>query len=134
MGSTEKHNDVMRGAARAALIALVVPVEGPLVEVELDGTLEQLQGLVGGRIEAIQIPEAIDPTGRSTGYLNEEGKNEGLPFNGRGTDFMLPGLFFGDFVAGTLVLCGFNPRRGVHAELPQTVVDRARLIESEAGL
>jgi hypothetical protein len=36
-----------------------VPVEGPLQVVELDGTLEQLQALVGGFIEAVPLPSFI---------------------------------------------------------------------------
>jgi Domain of unknown function (DUF3846) len=121
------------------MIALVIPVEGPLVEVELspreDGsTLAQLQELVGGYIEALPLPDFIEGADRATAYIDEEGKGIQEP-NMRATDFLVPGvgLFWGDYIAGPLVLCGFDPRRGVHAELPEGVLRRARLIEREAG-
>jgi hypothetical protein len=131
MGSRENHNDAM------GLKALVVPVDGPVFEVELDpdNTLGQLQGLVGGLIQALPLPDFIPDADRASVYVNEEGHVLGLEFNGRGTDYMVPGcgIFFGDYIAGPFVLCGFNPRTGKHAELPQSVISRARLIEEEAG-
>jgi Domain of unknown function (DUF3846) len=99
--------------------------------------LEQMQELVAGLIQALPIPEFIDPSGRSTAYVNEEGKMIGLEPNMRATDFMVPGvgLFWGDFIAGDFLLVGFDPRRGEHTtHLPQSVADRVRLIESESGV
>jgi hypothetical protein len=121
--------------------ALLIPVEGPIEEIELDGTLDQLQTLVGGYIEAVPLPGFLPSADAATAYVNEEGKF--LPttetylggFNGRATDFMVPGvgLFAGDFIAGPFLLCGFDPYKGEHAELPNDVIDRARLIEREAA-
>jgi hypothetical protein len=120
-----------------AMTALLIPVEGPVVEVELDGTLEQLQALVGGGcIQAVPIPEFADRTGQSTGYVNDEGKfRADLEPNMRATDFMVPGvgLLYGDYVAGPFLLCGFDPETGDQAELPPTVRARARHIEAEAA-
>lgn len=119
-------------------VALLIPVKGPLEFVELtedDGaSLDQLQSLVGGNIEAINLPEFIDGSGKTTAYVHEEGKYECEP-NMRATDFMVPGigLFPGDYVAGPFLLCGFDPTRGEHDELPADVIKRAKLIESEAG-
>jgi Domain of unknown function (DUF3846) len=116
---------------------LVIPVSGPVEEVILDGGLEQLQDLVEGMIEALPIPDFIDPSGRSGAYCNEEGHLVGLEFNGRATDFMVPGsgIFWGDYIAGPFLLVGFDPRTGEHtSHLPKSVVDRVRLIESEAGV
>ncbi len=127
-----------RGAAPdapdAPLTALLIPVDGPLQEVELDGSLDQLQALVGGNIEAVPLPDFIDGARRATAYIHEEGKFE-CPLNLRATDFMVPGsgLRWGDFIAGPFLLCGFNPEDGDHGPLPAAVARRARKIEREAG-
>jgi hypothetical protein len=119
--------------------ALVIRSEGPIEEIELvggDGQLKQLQELVGGYIQAIPLPDFVDRQGKATAYINEEGKFEpDCKPNMRATDFFVPGigLMYGDYIAGTLVLCGFDVSTGEHAELPQPVIDRARLIETEAG-
>jgi hypothetical protein len=121
--------------------ALVIPSEGPLFEVELkpndDGSsLKQLQELVGGYIQALPLPEFIPGSDHATAYVNEEGKfDPDCKPNMRATDFFVPGIgiFAGDYIAGACVLCGFDPEVGENRDVPQAVVDRARLIESEAG-
>ncbi len=115
--------------------ALLIPVEGPVQAVELDGSLEQLQTLVGGYIEALAVPEFICPDDGATAYVNEEGKfDPDCKPNMRATDFLVPGvgLMFGDWIAGPLLIAGFNPRRGEHRPLPAAVEKRVRLIEREA--
>ncbi|HEY7621727.1 MAG TPA: DUF3846 domain-containing protein [Solirubrobacteraceae bacterium] len=121
---------------------LVIPVAGPLEEVVLvpgdrfdGGTLGQLQELVDGMIEAVPLPGFISQADAATSYVNEEGKLLGLAPNMRATDFFVPGigLHFGDYIAGPLVLAGFDPHTGEHAELPAPVAARARLIEREAS-
>jgi Domain of unknown function (DUF3846) len=134
--SSSTHSDAIKAKpTRAKLIALVIPVEGPMEEIELDGSLKQLQTLVGGYIQALPLPAFADPDERATAYVHEEGKLIGLEPNMRATDFMVPGcgLFFCDYIAGPFVLCGFDPRTGNHRELPEPVIRRARLIESEAS-
>jgi hypothetical protein len=116
--------------------ALVIPVEGPVQTVELDGTLAQLQLLVGGLIQALPLPEFICPRDDATAYVNEDGKYApACTPNMRATDFLAPGvgLFWGDYVAGPMVVCGFDPRTGRHAPLPPGVEARVRLIDHEAG-
>lgn len=122
--------------------ALLIPVEGSLEEIELtvgdtDASLAQLQDLVGGGfVEAIPLPGFLDRSGRSAGYINEDGKyREDLKPNMRATDLLVPGigLFYGDYIAGPLLLCGFDPATGEHAELPANVTRLARLIEREAA-
>lgn len=119
------------------MIALVIPVEGPVEEITLEeSSLSQLQGIVGGYIQAIPLPGFIAGSEVATAYVNEEGKfDSACGPNMRATDFMVPGvgLMFGDHIAGSFILCGFNPATGDHAELPQAVIDRARLIEREAA-
>jgi hypothetical protein len=53
----------------------------------------------------------------------------------RATDVMVPGagLFWGDYIAGPLLLCGFDARTGEHVDLSEPVIARARLIEREAA-
>ena len=127
------------------MIALVIPVTGPIHEIEVGlpgvGDLRVLQVVIGGTIEALPLPAFIKDAGRATAYVHDEGKwacvnEDGSPqVNYRATDFMVPGIgiHFGDYIAGPFVLCGFNPADGEHDELPQSVIDRARLIESEAS-
>lgn len=117
---------------------LVIPVIAPLMEVELPlGTRSQLamlQELVGGNIEALPVPAQIDPAERTTVYLNEESKYECEP-NMRATDFMVPGvgIAWRDYIAGPLVICGFDPIRGVNTDVSEAMIRRARLIADEAG-
>jgi hypothetical protein len=126
-----------------SVVALVIPVAGPLVEVALrreegvgHSTLAHLQELVGGMIEAVDVPPFVAGGEDATCYLNEEGKLLGLEPNMRATDFLVPGvgLHWNDYVAGPLVLVGFDASTGEHRpSLPPGVVARARLIESEAA-
>lgn len=126
--------------ARRPFRVLLIPVTGPVEELSI-GTggdhyqLLQLQQLVGGWIEAVGIPEFVTDSERATAYINEEGKLEQLPFNGRATDLLVPGvgLFFGDYIAGPMVVCGMDIARGENADIPPGVEARIRLIESEAG-
>lgn len=117
--------------------ALVIPVDGPLQEFELveEDAFRQLQTLVDGLIEALPLPSFIGGWAWTTAYINEEGKLLKLPFNGRATDFMVPGigLFYGDYIAGPMVLCGFSPSTGMHIDLPDGPARRARMIADEAG-
>lgn len=118
--------------------AILIPVDGPIENVELDGSIQQLQTLVGGgNIEALSLPSFIPDADASTAYINEEGKyRPDLEANPRATDFMLPGvgLWANDYIAGPFLLVGFDPNSGEHTdELPQAVVNRARLIELEAA-
>lgn len=119
--------------------ALLIPVEGPIEEVELtpndDGSsLAQLQALVGGYIQALPMPDFIGDD--VTAYINEEGKFSGdTRPNMRATDFMVPGvgLMMGDYIAGPFVLCGFDAERGENTDIPARAVRRARVIEREAA-
>jgi hypothetical protein len=116
--------------------ALVIPVTGPLTDLEVPrtGSLEVLQQAVGGGlIQTLTLPDFIDPDALANGIVNEEGKIIGLPENRRATDFMVPGvgLFFGDYITGPFILIGF--RDGEWTDVPDRVAARARLIEQEAG-
>lgn len=131
---------------------IVIPAD-PTREVDFDvhapagPKLDWLQSLVGGMIESIPLKPAllggIGPSftrdaERTALYIHEEGKF--LPDcepNMRATDFMVPGvgIFFGDYVAGDLVITGFNPDTGdTGGDIPDSVVARAKLIAVEAGV
>jgi hypothetical protein len=118
---------------------LLIPVAGPVEELVLPGSdgdsLRTLQEAVGGFIEALPLPEFITGADGATCYINEEGKLEGLPFNGRATDFLVPGvgLFWGDAIVGPMVVVGFDPTSGEHRDIPPAVEARVRLIEREAN-
>ncbi len=122
-------------SAHRAHRALVIPVDGAVQAVELDGSLAQLQGLVGGLIEALAVPSFIPGADRATCYVGEESKFQECSPNMRATDFLVPGigLWAGDYVAGPMVVAGFRPGTGDHAELPASVEKRVRLIEREAA-
>lgn len=116
--------------------ALVIPVEGPLEMIELPtGTtnrLAQLQEIVEGCIQSLPLPPFLNRE-HGAAYINEDGKGR-LPFNPRATDFFVPGigLFFGDYIAGPLVLVGTGLEGETTSASPEAI-KRARLIESEAA-
>jgi hypothetical protein len=120
--------------------ALVVPAEGPIEQIRLrevaDSALAHLQELVGGDIEAVPLPDFITGYDATTAYINGEGKfNPDCKPNMRATDFFVPGvgLFYGDYIAGTMVLVGFDARTGKHRrKLPEGVTKRIHLIAREA--
>ena len=131
----------MSDTSNAIARAIVIPPEGPFRDIALEEHeglhLKHLQELVGGDIEALPLPPAFDRTARATCYINEEGKYaEGCAPNQRATDFLVPGigLFYGDYVAGTMVLVGFDPEAGEHLpDPPEDSVRRAKLVAKESG-
>lgn len=119
---------------------LVIPDDGsPVWEIQVGSSgkgLNALQEAVAGWIEAIGVPEFIDPNGRTTCYLNEEGKYmDHCKPNMRATDFLVPGvgLRWGDYIAGNMIVIGFNPRTGENEDIAPHVEQRIRLIEREAA-
>lgn len=108
-----KHIEAVR-----PLKAVVIAEEAPAREVDLPrgdegDTLDSLQALVGGRIEALPIPFRKD----ATAYINEEGKFICLA-NARATRFMTPVLFAGDTIHGPVVICGFDESTGESRDIP----------------
>lgn len=105
--------------------ALLIPVEGAARPVEVrngDGgaTLEDLQRLVGGDFETGPYPGRDDVAP----YWHAEGKYAGaggqpLPRNERATGLLAPTLFDGDWIAGDLVLLGFDAATGESRSLPE---------------
>jgi hypothetical protein len=121
--------------------AIVIPSQDPIYEIELvpsddETSLDQLQNLVGGSIEAVPLPDFIGDAHLATAYVNEDGKyTPDCAPNMRATDFMVPGagLFYGDYIAGTMVVTGFDLDTGEHADIPEAAERRIRKIEREAA-
>jgi hypothetical protein len=114
--------------------ALLIPADQaqPVGRITIaeDG-LAELQAAVGGTIEA--VPYHADPA--ITTYINEEGEFVCEP-NPRATQLLGPGLFAGDYIAGDVVVCGFDSATGVNLDCPEgfeaTLAHRRRLPEPNA--
>lgn len=86
---------------------IVIKSDGQIAYIDVDTSkdsgLAALQEAVGGWIELIHITEEV------IAYLNEEGKQEELPFNELATDLcehFKVGLMPGDYIVGNMVLLG----------------------------
>jgi hypothetical protein len=100
---------------------LYIPPTGPVATREIQPTLESLQGLVGGDIEAIGGTDW-------TAYLNEEGKLAGLPANpraGRLADALGWTFLPGDFLVGPVVFCGGVDSNGDETPVTERVLTLA---------
>lgn len=94
-------------------ILAIKPGEQP-ERLTIDDTLEAKQKLVGGCIEAFGLMDG------ACIYCNEEGKINGMPLNrgitmndatGEGGDELV------EIMAGTFIICGFNPDSGEDTSL-----------------
>lgn len=94
-------------------ILAIKPGEQP-ERLTIDNTLEAKQKLVGGYIEAFGLMDG------ACIYCNEEGKINGMPLNrgitmndatGEGGDELV------EIMAGTFIICGFNPDSGEDTSL-----------------
>lgn len=107
--------------------ALVIPTEGDITvgDMPVNGAegLEWLKEQVGGWIEGVGFDS------RAHGYVNEEGKLEGLPPNFRATALLRAAgtIMPDDIIAGTLVLCGAVDRDGGDTALPDDVIEDVTL-------
>jgi hypothetical protein len=101
------------------ITALHVPAEldQPVRLVKIAPTLDTLQSLVGGYIEAVTRDGVA-------AYINDEGKHMGLPTNARATSYMLDArmIFPFDLVVGDLVLVGVDAD-GMDTDIPAAAVD-----------
>lgn len=81
--------------------AVRIAPQGTIEVVHYDG-LDELQALVGGNVEVVQlnIGDQI-----AAGYFDEDGKAKGLPLNAIATRYTV-GLAKGDYIAGPMVVIG----------------------------
>ncbi len=113
-----------------SISALIIPADEALrvrrITIAQDG-LADLQAAVGGSIKAVPY-YAHDGI---TAYINESGQFECEP-NPRATQLLGPGLLAGDYIAGNLVVCGFDPYKGENLDCPEwfeTRLERPRILQ-----
>ncbi|MDI9934743.1 DUF3846 domain-containing protein [Rhodococcus sp. IEGM 1351] len=86
-----------------------------------EGDLSAMQGIVGGLYQAIDLEAQ-----KATLWVNEEGKNIGLPKNQRATMelWLSDGRWrFQDFVAGNAFITGQPDEEGRTTSVPQEIID-----------
>lgn len=106
---------------------LLIPVAGPINDVQIEGDmLDGLQSLVGGMIQSIPFRSAIGDRSDVAPYFNEEGKILNLMPNPRATALLAPGMFPNDYIAGDLVLVGFDDETGEERDIPESFVAELR--------
>ena len=104
------------------ITAMIIPVQGAVSALhsthEAGPELDELQELVGGYIEAIQLPDG-------TAFVGEEAKLKRLRHNRAATQ-LLKELIppFHDWIAGPMVVVGPPDADGESLPIPQTLIDR----------
>jgi len=84
--------------------------------VEIDGSLDSFQALVGGYIEQISTNLA-----NCYAYANEEGKLQGLAHNALASH--ISPLMPSDFIAGNMVLVGPPDENGDETDVDKSVMN-----------
>lgn len=114
------------------LSAAVIRTDNSIDLLHYEVTLQWLQDMVGGYIEAVDV----DPDG-TVMYCNEEGKLINLPVNVIATELFRASHGFYDVIMGNVVLIGSDGSTGENAdltphgfELLTAAVDRARAAQS----
>jgi hypothetical protein len=96
--------------------ALLVPVEGAVETIDVEQTLDVLQGLVGGDIELLSWRDD------AVCIINERGKELGLAENVSATFLVGPVLQRGDFIVGPMVIAGGYTVDGELGDCPEDVL------------
>lgn len=96
--------------------AVVIQPNGWTTIEDADVSLEGLQAIVGGYIEAVGL-KCPHP---ATAYINEEGKIEGLDANPVAT--RVAHLMAGDFIAGPMIILGAPDDEGNDTPVPDRVL------------
>lgn len=111
---------------------LVIPADGkPCVKVaktdDIDSLLRSLQTEVEGYIEAVATTRSDVSL-----YCNEEGKYDPLPRNANTKAMDAVGLLLSpdDYIAGNLVVTGFDPKTGENLDIQDEVI---ALVEGALG-
>ncbi len=92
----------------------IIPPDGYVHVSEIDGDLQTLQKIVGGYVEAVALKGDLGSA--CFGYINEEGKLNGLAPNPAATT--ITHLFPGDYIAGTMIVLGECDAEGVETSVP----------------
>ena len=101
---------VMNNPIKAVLF---MPGELPRY-IEFDESLDNLQKVVDGYIQAIPVPGDK----RATAYINDEGKLRGMEANTYATRRMYDILQADDYIAGPMLVTGFDPESGDNCDIP----------------
>lgn len=84
-------------------MAKIYKANGEVLDIEpkngRDFQLEELQAIVGGLIQIIEISDT------EIMVINEEGKLENLPLNEQATAIYQKQVYEGDFIVGDVLIC-----------------------------
>lgn len=84
-------------------MAKIYKANGEVLDIEpkneTDFQLEELQAIVGGLIQIIEINDT------EIMVINEEGKLENLPLNEQATAIYQKQVYDGDFIVGDVLIC-----------------------------
>lgn len=102
---------------------IVIPPEGRAEERVISQDLRNLQGIVGGYIEAVNTMYDVAGVPQAIFWCNEEGKLKGLPLNRRATAlwYTIEGGPTGDHFCGTVILSGGADPDGDILPLPEVL-------------
>lgn len=109
---------------------LILRTDGTVNEIFVDNNLEPLQALVAGYIEVVDIGHDASM------ILNEEGKLIPLPRNDNATLVArsMTHLAPEDWIAGDVLICGFDRTTGEFTDIPHDLSLAVRLSTAQPGL
>lgn len=122
----------------STLPAILIPPSGDPVTIQLpsepNACAEAISERVGGYLETVP-----NPLPGVAAYINDEGKycgEGGLPLLGNPIATQLASEYLrpGDYIAGPMVLTGFNPRTGEEVGLPTNITPQAVCEASVAAM
>ena len=99
------------------LTAVIVRTDGTVEKTQLKYDLETMQGIVGGYIETVYLPDA-------TVYVNEEGHLLGLPSNERILEIVAP---YSLRLLGDAIILGKPDSFGYDTDVPNHILKHYEL-------
>ena len=114
MSEFEDEREDVEEAPKMVKVLIKEPGKEPY-EKEIEDTLDNLEGIVGGCIECVEMPgvKNVDL------YVNEEGKLNKLPGN-----FWLPE--YEDCACGTVYMVGFDPETGDNISITDNQIKKCK--------
>ena len=101
----------------ATLTAVIVRTDGTVEKTQMTYDLETIQGIVGGYIETVSLPD-------TTVYVNEEGLPLGLPPNERILEIVAPHSLY---LVGDAVILGKPDLFGYDTDVPNHIIKHYEL-------
>lgn len=99
------------------LTAVIVRTDGTVEKTQMKYDLETMQGIVGGLIQPVYLPEA-------TAYVNEEGLIRGLPRNERLIEIFKP---YSPHLVGDAFILGKPDSFGYDTDVPDHIIKHYEL-------